>query len=57
MWTITYKGFWIHGYVDKDECRIQATLANGTNVWNAKSLLAAKQKVSRMIKAGTKPVL
>jgi hypothetical protein len=23
MWTIQFRGYWIHGYVDRPECRIQ----------------------------------
>jgi len=26
MWTINYKGFYIHGYCDKDECAVHSKL-------------------------------
>lgn len=40
MWTIEYKGFYIHGYCDKPECRV---LAGSGEVKPAfKSLHAAK---------------
>ena len=60
MWGILYKGFAISGRFDTDECEIFAgTLIKGVNkgssyCWRCKSLLAAKQKVTRLIKAGTK---
>lgn len=44
MFTIAYKGGWIHGYIDKDECRVQP--ANGRAI-TVKSLHAAKYYLTR----------
>lgn len=50
MWTIKYKGFYIHGYVDKDECRVQApsdwTFINRV----CASLKSAKAFITRSIR-------
>lgn len=44
MFTIIYKGVYIHGYIDRDECRVQL----GGMTGNAyKSLLAAKRAITR----------
>lgn len=40
MWTIEYKGFYIHGYTDKPECRVLA--GHGEVKPAFKSLHAAK---------------
>lgn len=41
MWTINYKGFYIHGYVDRAECTVLG--------FRCKSLHAAKILVSQTL--------
>ena len=41
MWTINYKGFYIHGYVDRAECTVRGL--------RCKSLHAAKILVTRTL--------
>lgn len=48
MWTISYKGFFIHGYCDKDECSIGG--GHLTNV-KRKSLHAAKMAITSHLKS------
>lgn len=43
MWTVNYKGFWIHGYVDREQCQVQSP---GSTV-KVKSLHAAKCFITR----------
>lgn len=40
MWTFNYKGLFIHGYCDKNECRV--TSLDGETIGRCKSLHAAK---------------
>lgn len=47
MWTIEYKGAYIHGYFDRDECRY--TWANCIPR-TCKSLHAAKCRITRSLK-------
>jgi len=47
MWTIGYKGYWIHGYTNKDCCRIQFGFDTFREM---KSLHAAKCYISRLVK-------
>lgn len=50
MWTQSYKGLYIHGYCDKDECRV--VTGNGQVVApSCKSLHAAKLAVTRHLKS------
>ena len=51
MFTIEYKGFYIHGYCDKKECRVQGNTE--TVFWYNKefnSVLAAKQGITKAMK-------
>ena len=49
MWTFRYKGHWIHGYCDRDECRVQGP---DSKVWPPViSLHAAKCLITRRQKA------
>jgi hypothetical protein len=50
MWTIKYRGYWIHGYVDRDDVRVQSP--EGRLVIRSKSLGSAKRRVAKMIKGG-----
>lgn len=45
MWTISYKGAFIHGYCDKQECRWMT--ADYSAGGHTKSLLAAKMAITR----------
>lgn len=45
MWTISYKGWFIAGYCDRNECSV--ILPKGGHWGNAKSLLAAKRMITR----------
>jgi hypothetical protein len=45
MFTVNYKGFYIFCYIDSDDCYIQ-----GYEQIKLKSLLAAKQRVTKLIK-------
>ncbi len=45
MWTISYRGFWIHGYCAKDECRVQGP--NYSILRVCVSLRAAKEYIRR----------
>lgn len=47
MWSQTYKGFIIQGHCDKDACTIA-----GIDTVPFKSLLAAKQCISKWINKG-----
>ncbi|GBG14521.1 uncharacterized protein NMK_2120 [Novimethylophilus kurashikiensis] len=50
MWTISYKGLYIHGYCDKDVCRV--TAADGMSIArNCKSLHAAKLAATKHLKS------
>lgn len=44
MWTIKYRNGWIHGYCDRDECRVQFPDYSTRTV---KSLRAAKLALAR----------
>jgi hypothetical protein len=48
MWTITYKGFYIHGYCDRDEVSVTYTGAALPQYF--KSLHAAKCRITRYLK-------
>ena len=50
MWTINYKGFYIHGYFDKPQCRV--SLPNVSMNYEWKSLRAAKCAISRWTNKG-----
>lgn len=45
MFTIQYRGWFIHGYTDRRDCRIQ--LPNGGLWCNAKTLVGAKRIITR----------
>lgn len=45
MFTINYRGWYIHGYIDRPGCRIQ--LPNGGLWCRAKTLLGAKRIITR----------
>lgn len=47
MFTINYKGAFIHGYVDKDECRVQVL----GRIILCSSLQAAKRAISIAIRS------
>ena len=47
MWTINYKGFYIHGYCDRDEVSVQH---EGFETNYFKSMHAAKCAITRMLK-------
>jgi hypothetical protein len=49
MWTQTYKGYFIHGYCDRAECRIQDPDTLET-IKTCKSLHAAKIAITKHIK-------
>lgn len=40
MWTISYRGFFVHGYCDRAQCSIQHP--NGERLGSFKSLRAAQ---------------
>lgn len=44
MWTIIYKQYFIHGYCDKPQCRVQAP---GMTTIEFKSLHAAKIAITK----------
>lgn len=46
MWTTSYKGYWIHGYIHKKACQVQTPTGE---TFPAKSLYAAKHLISRHI--------
>lgn len=46
MWTIRYHGYWIHGYCDHDDCRVQAP--DYTIIARRRSLRAAKSAIRRL---------
>lgn len=52
MWTTTYKGYFIHGYCDKDECRVQKPHHPTQTYWEkaCKSLHAAKLAITKHLK-------
>lgn len=43
MWTIRYRGGFIHGYCDREECKAQL----GGRIINARSIRSAKIIISR----------
>jgi len=45
MWTIPYKGYWIHGDWAKDECQVQSS--DYSHLGTRKTLRAAKIAVTR----------
>lgn len=45
MWTISYKGFYIHGYCDRDECKVQLV---SQMLRTVKSLHAAKCLITKL---------
>lgn len=51
MFTVNYKGYHIHGYIGKPECRIVDLLAC-SRIHHFKSLHAAKCWVTRRINQG-----
>jgi len=48
MFTIEYKIFYIHGYTDKNECKVQFKAGNAF-LGTFKSLLAAKQACTKFL--------
>jgi len=46
MWTVNYKGYYIHGYCDRDQCRVMDPVG-GVDVGTFKSLHAAKCAITR----------
>lgn len=55
MFTIEYKGYYIHGYINKPECHVNKPMQDGGvfKLGVYRSLLAAKQAITKHIKAGT----
>lgn len=51
MWTISYKGYYIHGYCDKPECRINGGDL-GSYCSHFKSIHAAKLAITKWINRG-----
>lgn len=49
MFTVKYRGFYIHGYCDKPAVRV--SFVTGNQVFKAKSLHAAKCILTRLLKA------
>lgn len=49
MWTIGYKGLYIHGYCDKDVCQVISG-SGETIARDCKSLRAAKIAVSKFLR-------
>jgi len=49
MWAIIYKSCYIHGYVDKPECKVQFKSGNAF-LGTFKSERAAKLAITRFIK-------
>lgn len=47
MFTISYKGFYIHGYIDRPECSVSPTY--GGYLGDFKSLHAAKCWITRQL--------
>lgn len=47
MWTQAYKGYYIHGYFDREECCYNS--AEVGKMIRCKSLRAAKQAITRRI--------
>lgn len=48
MFTIEYKGWYIHGYIDKPECTV--CLPNGVTWERVKSLQSAKRSITKAVK-------
>lgn len=48
MYTIQYKAFFIHGYLDRSDCRIVTPL--GTLWCNARTLVGAKRMITRALR-------
>ena len=48
MFTVCYKGFYIHGYCDRDECRVQTPAFDTLGIF--KSLRAAQLAITRASK-------
>lgn len=48
MWTILYRDFYIHGYCDREQCRIQ--FESGEPLGEFKSLHAAKIACTKFLK-------
>jgi len=53
MWTIKYRGFWIHGYTDKDEVRVQDPDQNMRGTW--RTLQAAKRMIALWVPMENSP--
>jgi hypothetical protein len=47
MFTIEYKGWYIHGYIDRPECKIQSP---EYEIMRAKTILGAKRMITRWTK-------
>lgn len=56
MWTITYRGWYIHGYCDRKACRIQSRFDTSLN-YPANSLGHAKRLINKKRKQLSSPVL
>lgn len=56
MWTIQYKGYYIHGYNDQPECTAAMHIDGYGTMWQGlfKSLQAAKVGTTRHIKKSSK---
>lgn len=50
MWTLNYRGFYLHGYCDRPDVRISG-VPHGTGTKECKSLAAAKQYVGNLLRA------
>jgi hypothetical protein len=49
MFTIEYKGWFIHGYYDKPECRVMKLLKGEQISVNCKSMHAAKMYITKQL--------
>ena len=49
MWTITYKGFYIHGYCDKDNVTVKDIAGEWNKYLPFKSLHAAKCAITKWL--------
>jgi len=47
MWTINYRGYFVHGYCDKDRCSVQDP--SGERLGSFKTLRAAQLYITRRV--------
>ena len=55
MWTVKYKGYFIHGYSDREDCEVQRSTDSGAvdMLGNFRTLLGAKRAITRDIRSRT----